>query len=112
MAEELRSADVLVSKALADPDLLERIKSNPHAELPKLAQEAIHEVPVPLRTDKWIYRVVVLSLGLTVLSVVTGTIFLTYMRCGEKIPDLLTAIGSAAVGAMAGLLAPSPVPQK
>lgn len=109
MTTNLRSADVLVEKVLDDPALLEKIKQDPTRELTKLAQEVIHELPAPLQTDVWIYRFVVGSLGLTVLSVVIGAIVLTAIGEAASIPDLLTAIGSAAVGALAGLLAPSPV---
>jgi hypothetical protein len=108
---ELRSAQALVEKILSNEEIKKRIKSNPEKELPQLAQEVIRELPLPLQTDKVIYRIVVGSLGLTILLVVLGSIILTAMKI-EAIPDILTAIGSAAVGALAGLLAPSPVRQK
>ena len=50
-------------------------------------------------------------LGSTVLIVVGGAVALSAVHSGTgdvKIPEVLTAIGSAAVGALAGLLAPSP----
>jgi hypothetical protein len=66
----------------------------------------------PLSTDVWIYRAVVVILGLTVLGTVFGGLALVAAGHGEpnmKLPDAIVAIGSAAVGALAGLLAPSPV---
>lgn len=106
----MRSANALVDKALADPQLLQKIKSEPEKELPKLAQEVVNQLPIPLMEDFWLYRIVVGSLGLAVLGAVIGAIVLSAIGASST-PDILTAIGSAAVGALAGLLAPSPVKQ-
>lgn len=56
--------------------------------------------------DIWIYRLVVIVLGLTVIASVIGTIALTLT--GLSTPELLVALGSAVIGGLAGLLAPSP----
>lgn len=61
----------------------------------------------PLESDVWIYRIVVLVLGLVVLSATLGLIFV-FNDGASKIPETLTALGSGALGALAGLLAPSP----
>jgi hypothetical protein len=58
------------------------------------------------KKDIWIYRIVVTVLGLTVMASVIGTIALT--MTGLPTPELLVALGSAAIGGLAGLLAPSP----
>ena len=60
----------------------------------------------PLTWDVWIYRMVVLALGLTVLLALIGAVVLAIL--GKTTPEILIALGSAAVGALAGLLAPSP----
>lgn len=73
--------------------------------------ERLESIPRPLETDSWIYRMVVLFLGLTVLVTVLGGIILTWVGGASQnfqIPQGVVAIGSAAVGALAGLLAPSP----
>lgn len=57
--------------------------------------------------DVWIYRIVVLTLGLSVLASLVGGILLAAQD--RQPPELLVALGSAAVGGLAGLLAPSPV---
>ncbi|KZD24463.1 hypothetical protein [Tardiphaga robiniae] len=65
----------------------------------------------PLRNDKWIYRTVVVILGVAVIATVFGGIYLAILAKADqsvKLPDAIVAIGSAAVGALAGLLAPSP----
>lgn len=57
-------------------------------------------------TDVWIYRIVVLALGGTIVISVIGAIVLAYIEA--DIPELLIALGSGAVGALAGLLSPKP----
>lgn len=58
------------------------------------------------KKDIWIYRMVVLVLGLTVIASLAGAIALTLKEFDT--PELLVALGSAAIGGLAGLLAPSP----
>ena len=60
----------------------------------------------PLQTDVWVYRMVVFSLGLTVLLALIGGVILALL--GKTIPEVLVALGSAAIGALAGLLVPAP----
>lgn len=57
--------------------------------------------------DVWIFRLVVLSLGLCMLASLVGAIILAAK--GTDTPEILIALGSAAVGGLAGLLAPSPL---
>lgn len=71
---------------------------------------AISQLPAYLG-DRWIYRTVVAVLGLVVLATVGGGIYLAVPSSGSEavsIPDAIVAIGSAALGALAGLLAPAP----
>ena len=84
------------------------------AQDPRLQQELANDPSVllglakPSGDDKWIYRFVVLALGPTALFVVIGVFTLKALDNTVTIPDALVAIGSAAVAALAGLLAPSP----
>lgn len=57
--------------------------------------------------DPWVYRIVVLVLGLAVFASLIGAIILTIQD--HSTPELLIALGSAAMGGLAGLLAPSPL---
>ena len=57
--------------------------------------------------DVWIFRLVVVSLGLCMLASLVGAIVLAAQ--GTETPEILVALGSAAVGGLAGLLAPSPL---
>ncbi|MCB9077157.1 MAG: hypothetical protein H6631_06170 [Anaerolineaceae bacterium] len=60
-----------------------------------------------LHKDVWIYRIVVITLGLAVLISLVGALVLALYGKGQS-SEAIVAIGSAAVGAMAGLLVPSP----
>jgi hypothetical protein len=58
-------------------------------------------------TDIWLYRIVVMVLGLTVMACLIGAIVLTMND--QSTPEVVVALGSAAIGGLAGLLAPSPL---
>ncbi len=63
--------------------------------------------------DIWIYRMVVICLSVVILGVVTGVIIISTQHKTEEdinkhIPVVLVSLISTAVGALAGLLAPSP----
>jgi len=100
---KILSINNLERQMAENPGLREEIKADPVAALSNLA--------TPLESDAWIYRMVVASLGLVVLIAISGAIFLTAKSSTAyiyQVPDALIALGSAAVGALAGLLAPSP----
>lgn len=87
----------------ADSSLSEEEKKNMYSVLINATK--------PLESDRWIYRLVVSFLGITVVLTIAGGIFLTYKggtSPNYQLPQGIVAIGSAAVGALAGLLAPSP----
>ena len=63
--------------------------------------------PGPLHSDVWIYRAVVAALGFIAIVTVVGAIMLAVVT-GKDTPQILVALGSAAIGALAGLLAPVP----
>jgi hypothetical protein len=112
MPEIPRSADKLVDIVLNTPGVLEKVKASPEETLRIIANEVTKELPPPaLVVDKWIYRIVVLALGLVAIIAIIGAIILsakTPSGTTIQIPDVLTALGAAAIGALAGLLAPSP----
>ena len=86
----------------ADPNLSQDVRQQ--------VDSAISQLPAYLG-DRWIYRTVVAVLGLVVLTTVGGGIYLAVPSSGSEavsIPDAIVAIGSAALGALAGLLAPAP----
>ena len=56
--------------------------------------------------DKWIYRIVVSSMSLTIILSLVGAVWL---KANDKdIPDIMIALGTGSLGGIAGLLAPSP----
>jgi hypothetical protein len=81
-------------------------KSDLSEDQKKLITNKLTEVATPLQTDPWIYRLVVIFLGLTVITTMVGGVYLNLSS--DIIPSGIVAIGSAAVGALAGLLAPPP----
>jgi hypothetical protein len=95
------SVSELALAAAQDPNLEAEIKNNPSAAIASLA--------APLQNGVWVYRMVVAALGLVVLIAIVGAIILAWKGDGaSNTLNLLTALGSAAVGALAGLLAPAP----
>jgi hypothetical protein len=52
---------------------------------------------------------VVIFLGLVALVAIIGSIILKFHNAEAALPDALVAFGSAALGALGGVLAPSPI---
>lgn len=90
----------LSKQVSASPTLIQQLKEDPEGTLKTVAAAA------PLQSDVMIYRIVVISLGMVIVSAMAGAIMLSIY--GKPIPETLTALGSGALGAMAGLLAPTP----
>jgi len=91
-------------------ELIQQVTSNnslPPDQKVKLL-ESLQKIPTPLQTDRWIFRLVVAFLGVAVLLTIIGGFYLS-IKTAATIPEGLIALGSAAVGALAGLLAPSPM---
>lgn len=102
MAEDAQISQKLFA-LVGRPDLPDDVRTIISAAIDELEK-------TPLRTDRVIYRSVVIVLGLCVLITVIGGIWLVYLGSGSdkiRLPDAVVAIGSAAIGALAGLLAPS-----
>ena len=106
MEKRFTSVSELALAMAQDPNLEAEIKNNPSAAIASLAASNLAaEIP----SDVWIYRMVVAALGLVVLIAIVGAIILAWKGNGaSNTLNLLTALGSAAVGALAGLLAPAP----
>jgi hypothetical protein len=105
-----RSADYLVD-AILSPGVLDAVVKDPEKTLRALAATATKNLPPPAAvTNPGIYYIVVTSLGLVAVLAIVGAIYLSASKGATaiQIPDIMTALGSAAIGALAGLLAPSP----
>lgn len=85
--------------------LQQEFKDNPIQALNNI------EISNPKDTDLWIYRIIVIMLGLTIIFIVMGLIALALWEVNMENSQLVTifaTISSGAIGALAGLLAPSP----
>lgn len=88
-----------LEKKIDDPNFQNALRAAPKDAL--LA--AIRELQDPLQ-DPFVYRWVVFALGVVGLLAIGGAIYLAAQP--KEIPDALVALGSAAIGALAGLIAP------
>jgi hypothetical protein len=94
-----------LNNLIQDNDAIEQeFKDNPKEAIQKYSQFAI--------PNTLIYQMVVGSLGLVVVVITFGIVWRVAFNDtvieDKNIPTILTALGSAAIGALAGLLAPSP----
>ncbi len=87
-------------------DLQEKFKNNPI--------EAIKDVEIrnPRGTDFWIYRIIVIMLGLAIIAIIAGLILISSWSHGQpkdnQLVTIFATISSGAIGALAGLLSPTP----
>lgn len=92
-----------LKKALTNnPQLQQEFKDDPLKALSQI------ESTLP---DNWVYRLVVGALGLAIILVIVGIVILSLNleeAIDPTVSTLFTAIASGAVGALAGLLAPTP----
>ena len=98
MAQRVETVADLADLVREDPALAREIQSRP--------AEAIAELAAPLERDVWIYRIVVSALSLVAVLSIVGAIVVAVGTNDTQVPDAVVALGSAAVGALAGLLAP------
>ena len=113
MADVVRSAEV-IDKILARSKPLRKLVEQEPQVLTAITEELVKFYPTPAYvSDSSIYKVVVIFLGLVALIAMVGAVVLAF-RSGttQQIPDVITALGSASIGALAGLLAPSPTTKK
>jgi hypothetical protein len=106
MEAQTRSADEMVRLVTTSPERLEALKANPLPELEKLKEEAKRAVPYVPTEDKLLYRIAIGVLGSLALIAGIGSVVLVI--AGKTAPEALVSLGSASVGALVGLFAPSP----
>ena len=78
-----------------NPDLAAKMKDDPVGTLQTLSA-------MPLRTDVWIYRAAVLSLGLVSVVAVLGSMIIAFY--GKTIPEGVFVMAGTGFGALAALL--------
>lgn len=103
-----RSADVL-SEIMSKSEKLRELAARDPSVQKAISDGLVKYLPTPaLVSNSRIYIVVVVTLGIVAVSATIGVILLAYGVKEPVIPETVTALGSAAIGALAGLLAPSP----
>ena len=105
METQSRAADEMVRILRENPQRLDMIKANTLPELQKLRADALEAAPA-YTSDKILYRIAIGVLGALALIAAIGSIIL--VSESKTTPEVLVALGSAAVGALVGLFAPSP----
>ncbi|HYG49569.1 MAG TPA: hypothetical protein VD905_01650 [Flavobacteriales bacterium] len=104
MKRQIKNFEEFKKELAADPVLQQEFKNNPVEAIQRFEQGALSK-------DVWVYRIVVASLGMAILFIALGVMVLIgtgAIEDDKSVPTLLTAIGSGAIGALAGLLAPQP----
>lgn len=105
MSIQNRSAGQMAKILVNDSNLMSRLKTEPNPEqiLIEVAKRAEAET---WTGDKTLYRIAICVLGILAISAAGGSIWLAIL--GENMPEVLVSLGSAAVGALVGLFAPTP----
>lgn len=100
---EAKSISEVVGKLNDNPTLKQKFLTDPMTFL-----ESVNEKPIE---NKWVFLTIVAIVGLVLLaSIVLGSIIIFRSPDMEKanVPQFLISIGSTALGALVGLLSPSP----
>lgn len=115
MSEQMRSATVMMEKALSSPQTIEDLRADPVGTLKRLESQVIQGLPPPdPDTASRLWLIVVFSFALVVVFCAAVLGFgvtsklepdATYAVKGDTILTVFTTV----VGFLAGLLAPSPV---
>lgn len=102
----LKKVETFIKDLDQDPQLKQQFDTNPKGTLIK--NTAINPIK-----DIWVYRLVVTALSLVVLIIATGILIeVEQVNKADKVITIIASLGSAAIGALAGLLAPSPGSQE
>jgi hypothetical protein len=117
MAEQIRSAELLVTKALADPEIKASLTPGAEEKLKDLSQDAMAQtrIPAPSKAvSNVIWVIIVSAFAIIMLGsayVLARSIFTplaadtTYMSN----TDVMVTLFTTSVAFLAGLLTPSPV---
>lgn len=118
MAEQLRSATIMMEKALASPQTIEDLRTDPVGTLKKLESQVIQGLPAPdpdTASRLWLIVVVSFALVLVFCAGVLGLGVTSKLEAGATYAvkgDTVLTVFTTVVGFLAGLLAPSPVSKK
>jgi hypothetical protein len=115
MDQQIRSADLLVSRALASPEIMQALKTKPEETLKNLGKEAVLLLPPPDKeTNNTIWLIVVIAFAL----VMVGSAYVLGAGVTSKLDanavyaaksDTILTVFTTVVAFLAGLLSPSPI---
>ena len=116
MNEQIRSADLLVTTALADQQILNDLKSNPEDTLKKLSADVVrklpHLQPPDPATTNWIWIIVVIAFALVMVYsawILGSGVSQNVANTPVTKSDTILTVFMTVVGFLAGLLSPSPL---
>ena len=108
MDEKMRVAKRMVEIVRTEPDIAKLLKENPIEGIAAVSAKAEKvEEGYDREKDKLLYRLALGILGLIALSTAAAAVVFGLQE--KTIPEVLVALGSASVGSLVGLFAPSPV---
>ena len=104
MQTEFKSFNEFKSKFENDTNFQEKIAENPLESIKSI------NIKSPWSSDKRIYRMVVFFLGIITLTICVGVLILIALDeiNFNEIPEFFVSTVSLAIGAIAGILAPTP----
>jgi hypothetical protein len=108
MSTQIHTLQQLALAVRQDELLLARLRDDPAVVLSEVAAR----VPYPPHREWMVYQTIVCVLGAVALTAAGVAAYSGLRPTGTPIPDLLLTLGSASIGALVGLLAPSPVRAK
>lgn len=103
MSEKTRSAEIMKG-ILNQMSVVDRAKPE---NIEKAVKDSIEAADAAYKSDKLVYRIAIGVLGSLSIIAAIGSIILVSLD--KTTPEVLVALGAAAVGALVGLFAPSPV---
>jgi len=114
MAEQIRSADLMVKDILSDPIKMDAVKQDP-AKLKEFAATATRQLPdptPPANDTLWLIIVGAFALVLVGSACVLGFTVTTELKPGASYvtkSETIVTVFTTVVAFLAGLLSPSPV---
>ena len=118
MSEQMRSADLMVKTAMADPKIAEKFAADPEKTLNALAKDATESLPrlkePTAKTNDAIWIIIICSFALVMLGAayVLGSTVTTEIKTGVSYVtkgETILTVFSTVVAFLAGLLSPSPL---
>ena len=109
--EQNRTVDLLLDAVRGNDHIINQIRAEPVQTLTDLTDKIKREhPPITAAEDKITFRVAVIVLGVVIIGIIfiIGVKYVVIDANSDlKIPEVLVAMGSTALGALAGLLSPS-----